>query len=191
MIFRIFMSALGALLLAATGALAGEGAPLTQDQVKRFVATLPALDALGEEFAAEGKSEELSIESRPKAGEPFRPYSGAVAALKERYPADHARLASAVRPHGFSTEEWGRVGDRVMIAWLALKMEEEDPRSMQMMEGMDQSMLSMVPPEMKAQLEATFAMMDTVRNAPEADKQAVAPFKDEIDRYTDAPEQPA
>lgn len=191
MILRMSMSALGALLLIVTGAIASDDKPLTEDQVKRFVATLPALDALGDELEAEGKTEDLVIETQPKAGAPFRPYSDAVAALKEKHPADHTRLTQAVKPHGFSAEEWGRVGDRVMIAWLALEMEEEDPRSMAMMEGMDKSMLDMAPPEMKAQLEATFAMLDTVKNAPEADKKAVAPFKDQIDEYTQSQQQPA
>lgn len=183
MIQRILFTAFGAFALIVTGAFAGDDKPLTQDQARRFVDTLPALEALAGEFESEGKSETLAIESQPKADEPFRPYTNAVRALKENYPADHARLAGAVKPHGFSTEEWGRVGDRVMIAWMALKMEEEDPRSMAMMEGMDRSMLNMMPPEMKEQMEATFAMMETVKNAPEADKKAVATVKADLEAY--------
>ncbi|CAK9039386.1 Cytosolic non-specific dipeptidase (CNDP dipeptidase 2) (Glutamate carboxypeptidase-like protein 1) [Durusdinium trenchii] len=143
---------------------------LTEDQAKRFVATLAAVEALGDSLEADGKIENLQIAQQPKAGELFKPYSTAVTALKTEYPADHAKLASAVKAHGFSTAEWGRVGDRVMIAYLAVKMQEEDPRSIEMMAGMDKSMMDMVPPEMRAQLESTFAMMETVKNAPEGDK---------------------
>jgi len=42
-----------------------------------------------------------------------------------------------------------------------------------------------VPPEMRAQLESTFAMMEAVKNVSEADKRAVAPVKDALDAYMD------
>ncbi len=172
-----------ALGFAASGIAAAGDNPLTEDQAKRFVETLPALDQFGKDLEAEGKTEQMSIDTQPKAGEEFKPYSTAVAVLEKRHPADHKRLANLVKPHGFSAGEWGDVGDRVMIAWMALKMQEEDPRTLQMMEGMDKSMLDMMPPELKAQMEAAFAMMETVKNAPEADKQAVASVKDDLDAY--------
>ncbi|MEO1252013.1 MAG: hypothetical protein AAFW81_06700 [Pseudomonadota bacterium] len=183
-----FLPALVALLFA--GAAVAGDAPLTEDQASRFVDTLPTLDKLGEELEAEGKFEEFKIDNQPKAGEPFAPYSDAVANLKKNHPADHARLVNAVRPHGFSADEWGAVGDRVIIAYLALEMEEDDPRSMQMMDGMDQSMMEMMPPEMRAQLESVFAMMETVKNAPEADKKVVAGMKDRLDAHMEPPASP-
>ena len=159
--------------------------PLTVDQVKRFAASLPALNALGAEFEEEGKIENLRIANKPVEGEVFQPYTNAVAMLSEKYPADLKRLEAAVKPHGFKTKEWGHIGDRVMVAYLALKMEEEDPDSMAMMEGFDKSMLDMVPPEMHAQLQQTFLMLETVKNAPEADKKIVAEVKPELDKVID------
>ncbi len=184
------MMAAGAVLLMISGAVAADQQPLTEDQAKRFAATLPALDALKGEMEADGKNEQLAIETKPKAGEKFTPYSNAVAVLKEQYPSDHNKLANAVKPHGFTTTEWGGVGDRVMIAYMALKMQEQDPKSMAMMEGMDASMLNMVPPEMREQLESTFAMMETVKNAPEADKKAVQSVKADLDKHMDSGDQP-
>ncbi len=179
---RVIAGMIGAVVLVA-GAFAADDKPLTEDQAKRFVATLAAVDALGDSLEAEGKIENLRIEQRPTAGEPFLPYSNAVSVLKEKYPSDHVKLADAVKGHGFSTTEWGHVGDRVMIAYLALRMQEEDPDSMEMMAGMDKSMLDMVPPELRAQLESTFAMMETVKNAPESDKKAVAVVKSDLDKF--------
>ncbi|MEM9618597.1 MAG: hypothetical protein AAF936_11610 [Pseudomonadota bacterium] len=179
---RLIAGAVGALIII-TGALAGEDKPLTEDQAKRFVATLAAVEALGDQLRDDGKIENLQIAQQPIAGEPFKPYSTAVTILKEKHPGDHAKLANTVEEHGFSTTEWGSVGDRVMVAYLAVKMQEEDPRSLEMMEGMDKSMMDMVPPEMRAQLESTFAMMETVKNAPEADKMAVMAVKDDLDNY--------
>lgn len=174
--------AFAAVFFASGAALAGDDA-LTTDQAKRFVESLPSLEALGKELEAEGKNDVVMIDNTPKAGQKFKPYSRVVASLKENHTADYARLNKTVKAHGFKAEEWGAVGDRVMVAWMALKMAEEDPRAMAMMEGMDRSMLDMMPPEMKAQMETAFVMMETVRSAPEADKAAVAPVKPVLDEY--------
>jgi len=182
MIQRIAAVLIGAVFVV-TGAVAGDEKPLTEDQAKRFAASLASVEALGKSLQEEGKIKNLEIAQQPKAGEPLRPYSTAVTVLREQHPADHAKLADTLKPHGFSTSEWGHVGDRVMIAYLALEMQEQDPRTLQMMEGMDASMMAMVPPEMRAQLETAFVMMETVKNAPEADKEVVASVKDELDAY--------
>ncbi len=179
---KTFFAALAVAFLASGAALAGDG-PLTEDQAKRFVKTLPALESLKKEMDEEGKSEHMRVATQPKAGEAFKPYSNAVAALKKDFPADHARLAKAVKPYGFSAKEWGVVGDRIMIAHLANKMQEEDPRTMEMMENMDQSMIDMMPPEMRERLANTFAMMETVKNAPAEDREVVAKVGDELDEY--------
>ena len=178
---RLFAVITSSLLFAAA-AFAGDK-PLTEDEARRFVASLTSVEALGDALEAEGKIENLRVDAQPKAGEAFRPYSSAVAALADKYPADHAKLAKALQPHGFSAGDWGAVGDRVMIAYLAVKMEEDDPQTMQMMEGMDASMMEMMPPEMRAQMEGVFAMMETVRNAPAEDKQTIAAVKDDLDAY--------
>lgn len=184
---RTVISAVALVLLTVCAAQASD-APLTEDQAKRFVKTLPALEKFGEELEAEGKTENLQVEAQPKAGEDFKPYSKAVAVLKKSQPADHAKLQGLVKPHGFSAAEWGDVGDKVMIAYMAVRMEEEDPRAMAMMEGMDKSMMDMMPPEMKSQMESAFAMMETVRKAPEADKQAIAVVKNDLDKHFEAME---
>ncbi|MEM8770178.1 MAG: hypothetical protein AAGD92_00890 [Pseudomonadota bacterium] len=160
-----------------------EDKPLTEDQTKRFIQTLPAMEKLGDEFNESGKSEFMQKDAMPKAGEAFKPYSTAMASLKKNYPADLKRVSSAVKPHGFSADQWASVGDRVMVAYMALQMEAEDPRTIAMMEGMDQSMIDMMPPEARAQMEGVFAMMETVRNVPEADKAMVRKFKPELDAH--------
>ncbi len=182
---RMIMAVVGGFVLLIAGASAEQQKPLTENQAKRFVASLDSVDAMRDKLEAEGKIDNINIATKPEAGEAFRPYSKAVTALKDKYPADHARLAKIVKPHGFSAKDWGATGDRVMVAYMALKMQEEDPRTMQMMETMDKSMLDMVPPEMRAQLESTFAMMEAVKNVSEADKIAVAPVKAALDAYMD------
>lgn len=181
---------LACLLLTAFAPASALNDPLTEDQAKRFVTTLPAVQALGEEMNADGKIGKMQVDLQPKAGEPFTPYTTAIAALKKKYPADHARLAGAVKPYGFNAAEWASIGDKVMIAYLAVKMQEEDPRSMAMMEGMDSSMLDMMPPEMRDQMQSAFAMLETVRNTPDEDRKAVMAAKDELDAYMKAQGRP-
>ena len=112
-------------LLGGAFSAAAENKPLTVDQAKRFVATLPAVNALGADFEKEGKIEQLKIENKPVPGKDFVPYSNAVTILSEKHPADLKRLESSIKPQGFKAAEWGHVGDRVMIAYLALKMGRE------------------------------------------------------------------
>ncbi|MEZ5927046.1 MAG: hypothetical protein R3C54_09745 [Parvularculaceae bacterium] len=162
-------------------AIAGETAPLTTETATRFVATLDGVQALGKEFDAEGKLDALEVETKPKLGEEFKPYSNAVTALKAGYPAEHARLAALVKPQGFSTEEWGAVGDRVMLAYLAEKMEAQDPGALAQMEAMDPSMMEMMPPQMREQMAGAIALAKAVRNAPEDDRKAIKPVMADLD----------
>lgn len=180
--FKKAAIAAGSLFLFVSGALAAD-APLTVDSARRFVASLDSVKTLGEEFEAEGKTDTLEIDAMPKAGEPFQPYSKSVAALKQQYPGDYAKLNTAVKKHGFAAEEWGAVGDRVMVAYLARKMEKENPQAMAQMQAMDPSMLEMLPPEMKAQMAQAQAMMQTVAAASPADKKVVAEVEADLDAY--------
>ena len=50
-------------------ALAGGDKPLTEDQAKRFVATLSAIDALGDQLEAAGKTENLKVATEDVGGE--------------------------------------------------------------------------------------------------------------------------
>lgn len=177
------LAGLVALLFAVAGAASAADPALTAADAKRFVETLDAVDALAEKLRSDGTTDQLSIETRPKAGESFKPYSGAVAALKAKFPAEHARLAAAVKPQGFNPAQWGDVGDRVIIAYLALRMQEESPQGMAAMNNMDPSMLAMMPPEVKAQFEAARVMMETVASAPAADRAAVATVRADLDAY--------
>lgn len=172
----------GSFFLFASGAAAAD-APLTVDSAKRFVASLDSVKTLGEEFEAEGKTDTLEVDAIPKAGEPFQPYSKSVAALKKQYPQDYSKLNAAVHKHGFAAEEWGAVGDRVMVAYLARKMEKENPQAMAQMHAMDPSMLDMMPPEMKAQMMQAQAMMQTVAAASPEDKKIVAEVEADLDAY--------
>ena len=101
------IGALGAFMLLTAPVGAADSAALTPDTAKRFVASLDAMETLGKELDAAGKADKLKVDIEPKAGEAFKPFSKTVTALKAQYPADYAKLQTAVKPHGFSAENWG------------------------------------------------------------------------------------
>ncbi len=180
---RLLSIVAGVVLFVFASASAEAEKPLTEDAAKRFLASLESTDRLGEELRESGKMDRLQIDTTPKAGEEFKPYSRSVAKLKELYPGDYKKLSAAVKPHGFSAKSWGETGDRVVTAHLAVKLQEENPDEMAQFKNMDKSMLDMMPPEMRDRINGTIAMMEAIDNTPEADKKAIAPIKDDLDAY--------
>ena len=180
--FQRIIGGVAGFMLIISAAVASD-APLTQDQAQRFVDSLESVEALGKELKADGKIDKMHIEMAPKAGETFKPFSKAVDTMKTAHPADYAKLGSVVKSHGFTQAAWGQTGDRVMVAYLAIKMEAENPQAMAQMQAMDKSMLDMLPADMKAQFTQAMVMMETVKNAPDADKKTVAKVKDQLDAY--------
>lgn len=174
---------LAAFVLVIAGASANDTKPLTEDEAKRFVAALEDTHAFGKALESEGKAEALDVQLRPKAGEPFRPYTNAVAAMKEKLPGEHAQLSKVVGAHGFTAENWASTGDRVMVAYMAERMARDNPDAMAQMAAMDASMLNMLPPEMKAQIEPMLAIANAVKDAPPADRAAVRPVMGDLDAY--------
>lgn len=161
---------------------AGESHPLTEDQVKRFIAAIDDVQAFGDEMEKTGRNILSDTDTAPAMGEAYHPYGKALAALKEKAPADYAKLSGIVRRHGFKeAESWGETGDKVIVAYLAEKAAKENPDYMKQMEAMDPSMLDKMPPEMKAQMAAAMAMMQAVKSAPAADRATVRPFLDELE----------
>lgn len=160
-------------------------APLTDDKVKRFIETLEPVEELGERLEAKGKLVKTLDEEKPMIGKDFRPYSDGVAALKKEHPGEYAALGALLKPHGFSQDDWAATGDRVMIAYMAVKMEAENPNYEKDMAGMDPAMLAQVPPQMRAQIEGALAMVETVKKAPAADKAAVKPHVKALEEATE------
>jgi len=172
-----------ALFFVASPALAE--APLTDDQVARFIATLEPVEEMGKRLEAEGKIAKFFDEEKPTMGKEFKPYSTGIAELKKDHPGEYAALGGALKPHGFSQDQWAATGDRVMRAYLAVKMEQENPKYAQEMPALDPSMLEQMPPQMRAQIESALAMVEAVKETPAADKAAVKPHLSAIEAATD------
>lgn len=175
-----FLAALGVFFVLAGEVLAADHEPLTDVKIRNFIASMEGVKALGQELEAAGKTQALEIEALPKAGEEFQPYTKSVAALKAKHPDDHRRLAALVKEHGFSLDNWAETGDRVMVAYVAEKAAAR-PEGLAHAQAMDPAMLSMAPPEMRAQMEGVMAMMEAIKKAPAADRLALKPHMAALD----------
>ena len=87
--------------------------------------------------------------------------------------------------HGFTPTEWGVAGDSVIKAYLAVKMDEENPGAIAQMKAIDKSMLAQMPAQYREQFERTLLMMSAVENTTEDDKKAIASVRDDLDQILD------
>ena len=154
---------------------------LTEKDAGRFIATLDEVMALGKEL----EKKELDVKPQPVLGERFQPYKNAVAALKAEQPANYKKLDGIVSKQGFSPEAWGETGDKVMIAYIAAKLDQESPGAMKEMENMDPAMLDMMPPQMQGQMKMVMAMVQTVKDTPAEDKKAIKPHMGALEKMMD------
>lgn len=103
--------------------------------MRHFVETLAPVQAFGDSLEKEGKLNVL-VGGGATVDGAFEPYSASVAALKAQWPTDFSRLEAVVNPHGFTPEEWGAVGDRMMAAYMALRIERDEPGALAALEPM-------------------------------------------------------
>ncbi|WP_409524865.1 hypothetical protein [Nitrincola sp. MINF-07-Sa-05] len=153
--------------------------------VESYINSLPEVEAFGEKMESQGKDEAWLNEVSPMEGENFDPHTRGISALKQHDPAEYAELGKIVGRHGFSNgESWAAIGDRVILAYGALKAESENPQLFEMvkqMETMDPSMLAMMPAEVRAQMEQAMVMARSFAKVPDADKQVVRPHMGRLD----------
>jgi hypothetical protein len=184
---RIFALA-AAFAAAVVPALAADS--LNTETVRHFVETLAPVQAFGDSLEKEGKLNVL-VGGGATVDGAFEPYSAGVTALKAQLPADFNRLEAVVKPHGFTPELWGATGDRVMAAYMALRIERDEPGALAALEPVDPAEMQKMPPEMRKQMQDYAAMMEAVKKAPDDDKKAVLPAMDAIDAHINAQGDPA
>lgn len=163
--------------------------PLSSDAIARFVETLEPVEAFGDRLESDKKFEKLFEQREPVPGKDFRPYSDGVAALKKASPAEYEKLGALVKPKGFSQADWAVTGDRVMLAYMANRMEEENPgyekqiaEMKAQMAAMDPAMLEQMPAQMKSGMLAAQAMVEAISKSPPEDRAAVKPHMKAISK---------
>jgi len=168
---------------------AAVGAPLESDDVKRWIGSLDALRSWGE--ANEGRFDRnlfkaeaprmnpmnpLSMDALQKMRSPF---SGAIAAARVAGVQDE--LVGLLAPHGFTIDDWGNTGDRIIRAFVASQMQGgPDIRAQlnQTIAQMEENTRMSVGQknQMISSLMQTLDIYNMMSDAPDADIQVVRPL---------------
>lgn len=95
----------------------------------------------------------------------------------------YREISSAVTSNGFrSMDEFSQKADRIMMAMVALEMENED---LSMMSGMTDDMVANLPPSMQAQIQAFQKLMKAVNNVPSSDIETLRPLNHKLQSSMD------
>lgn len=164
---------------------------LTEQDVKNFISSLEALQGMEGEFAelADDMNQEPDdgAQTIPDLGHLF---SDAVGRM-EGHP-QFEQFSDIVEDNGFdSADDWGKTGDRVFRAWMAIEMQGQSSAAHQevanAMAEIDSnpSLSAEQKAQMKAMMQGAMSMMEQASDAPDADIQALRPHMEELRRVTD------
>lgn len=167
--------------------------PLTASDVERFIATLPEVRALSEEYDAELVERERPADESgagaAAAGTPFATAIDALDSLEMRQ-----QLATLLASHDFaSPEQWAQTGDRIVRAYVALHLDGQRDTIRRQMEQARRAIeanpnLSAEQKEWLSTRVATGAEMAVQFRAPDADKAAVRPYLSELEQALESEE---
>ncbi|SFR51497.1 hypothetical protein SAMN05216203_1048 [Marinobacter daqiaonensis] len=160
---------------------------LTDSKIRSFIDSLESAQALGDEYP-ELEQDMADDNDMPDL---TRLFSSSLAKL-DRNPQIRGKLKNIVVDHGFdSLESWGRTGDRIYAALVALEMGGQAAKSAREMEQAlaevenNPNISDAQKAEMRQRMSAAMSGMEAAQNVPEADKQAVRPFVDELEALGD------
>lgn len=168
-------------LLLPLTAQAQPGSPLAEEEVRRFLATLPGLEELGERHVGTGLDD---AEIDPEGG--FSPMSSALEQIRDH--AAYPEFQGLLHAEGFRDEErWAEVGDRTLRAYMAFKMEEEHPGMLDELRGAlaqiesDPGMSAQQRAAMMQMMGPMLAIARSIEDVPPADLELVGAMHPEID----------
>lgn len=169
------------ILLLPLVAQAASGAPLAEEEVRRFLATLPGLEELGERHADTGLDD---TDIDPEAG--FAPMAAALQQIRDH--AAYPEFQQVLQGQGFGEEErWAEVGDRTLRAYMALQLMEEHPGMLDELRGAlaqlegDPSLPAEQRAMMLQMLGPAVAIARSIESVPEADISLTRAMRPEID----------
>lgn len=161
---------------------AGAG-ELRQDQIERFLASMQELQAQNQYLEA------LAGIYRTEEYQALHPGSLLVSdmvSLLNGKPV-HDTLEQVVRKHGFSgAEDWGRTGDRILLAVISLQMADLAPAMEQEIERLKRDIRNnehfsdAQKTRMQTMLKASSRLVERVSEVADADRDAVKPWLDEL-----------
>lgn len=156
---------------------------LERTTIESFIASLQGMEAIFEDSGEEALDEEFEDDDMDM--DFTRIYSSMVEELSN-HPPTQREVSAIAKRHGFkSLAEWGRTGDRIYTAYLAITMEGQPSMDHSEMEGYLSSLESPQMPEaeieaMRQMMEGAIKSNEAIRNAPREDIEAVRPYTEEI-----------
>jgi len=176
---------LAAVLVVSAGApaRAQEGPALTAAYLDGFIGAMPELEALGKELNLD--EELVKPEIKPGGEIPTNPMTQAAAAIEKHEAAP--RFRAIITKHGFpDIMTWGHVGDRILHAYVSVKLEQENPdMDAEMKKAMAEIDDSDMPAEqkeaMKKMMASQMKMVGSMAKAPQGDKDVVKSKLKELD----------
>ena len=152
---------------------------LTDDEVLRFIASFQEMRTVAEQYQ---DSDQLvpgpasSDEARQRVESPF------TSSLADMRKTDgFSDMLRVMKKHGFASEKnWAAIGDRVIRAYAAVRMDEQAPQlNKEMAEALKQLEESTMPEAqkemMREMMRTSNQFLEVYADVPEADKNAVRP----------------
>jgi len=165
---------------------------LTSDRVQSFLASLSAAQALEPELEAiQDEMEAEAMAADAPAPDFSQIFSNTVRNMKGQ--PVYNRLEDIVQDHGFSDlQQWSRTGDRIFRAWMAIEMQEQAPQAQReiadALAEIENSphMTETQKAQMRAMMEGAMGAMESAKNAPPADLEAIRPHLDELRAFSES-----
>ncbi|MBW7471963.1 hypothetical protein QQF73_12945 [Marinobacter sp. M216] len=165
----------------ALASLPAQARDLTEQTIRSFVDTMKAAESLEPEF--EALADEMATDQESEMPDFAHIFSDTLSSM-EGQPA-YGRLEDIAQDHGFSDlEEWGATGDRIYRAWMAIELERQNPEARQEMASAlaeienSPHLTEAQKAQMRAMMENAMRAMESAKDAPQEDVEAVRPHLD-------------
>ncbi|MBW0148302.1 hypothetical protein [Marinobacter arenosus] len=163
---------------------------LSEQTIQAFVDTMKAAESLEPEF--EALTDEMAADQESEMPDFAHIFSDTLSSM-EGEPV-YTRLEDIAQEHGFSDlEEWGTTGDRIYRAWMAIELEQQNPQARQeiasALEEIDNSphLTEAQKAQMRAMMENAMSAMESAKDAPREDIEAVRPHLDLLRSFSQSP----
>ncbi len=155
---------------------------LKSSTIESFLASLQDMRAIFDDSEA-GEPDEEFTDNADWNMDFTSMYSGMVEELGN-HPPTQRKVSALAERHGFeSLEQWGRIGDRIFTAYMAIHAEGQPAMDTGAMENYMALMENLPEAEkqnIRKMMESTVRSSEVIRNAPVRDIEAVRPYADEI-----------
>ncbi|WP_417568286.1 hypothetical protein [Marinobacter sp.] len=155
---------------------------LRSSTIESFLASLQDMQSIFDDSEASEPDEEFTGSDDWNI-DFTRMYSGMVDELSN-HPPTQRKVGAVAERHGFeSLEQWGRIGDRIFTAYMAIHAEGQpavDTGAMENYMALMENLPEAEKQNIRKMMESTVRSNKVIRNAPVRDIEAVRPYADEI-----------